>query len=358
MPLTSSQFTQLIASTDRKIQRSDITFLQQSQTYPLVADVLKRPSGNANWTGTAYEKKYQLTQSPGPRGVDFFEGDKPRMGPPGVTARIPLAKYSDENVTYDIRAFPLNVGAERFYNMRQNDEDTRMAGIVEFFESEILAAPANENDEKHLWGLLGVAALSQTSGGVFVAQEEPAINGVYVKYGDNVVRSTCYTLDRLLYERWRTAVATRPSSLFDVADAQRIDKMLDLVNFEPMPMMSGTGEPNDGFVILMGTVDRNKYKHILRDRGEISERDLYANGDLEVGGGRIRKCVKLDADARRLIIGLNLRQWEVPKVAGFWFRRMEPESMSAYVKYVPMAINGQMICRNPRNGIWLIHGSF
>lgn len=253
------------------------------------------------------------------------------------------------------------------YKLKDADESAAIKAYVKAIDKAVLNAPTDPTAKtglSSLYGALGWAGLSQTSGGTFVSQSTMAKNGIYATLGDGTVVATVAGADRsvLRNKPLRTPVATRGSVRLAAEDLEQISLGLVLINYRYMQGLRGT-VPNSSsttpnFGVYMSLEDEQNYRNLINQLGGDRNNDYYVIGQgMSVDRRVVYGSQNMPRTSIRPIIGINHNQFKLWTVNGSWGED-RPNMLNENVVTNNRYYTGQIRCETPGESVFCIHGSW
>lgn len=364
--LTASQLISLLRTTQTNFKKNTFEGSQALQSYAVsreLANLETVPFYSNEYGWVVYMKP----NSGSVRGVNFYEATEAIKSDPPVQAKVGITLKESKGIVYDLREMALNAGGSRIVDHYKTEREAAMEAIANHMEDDLIKAPFSSSDTLSFNGIPTYLRPSVSSGAAFVANTAGSFSGQRIRYRDGSVNGTLANIDATNAdnERWRNMVATH-SGVMDLTLARKIRELADKTRFEPFPMRRGETTVSD-CVLFMNQDFHEKYKQLVEagpdDRGRGgSKADLFPFSQFDLGQMRVIRAPKLDADPLSPIYAMRLSKWKWAKLDGFWMKEGEPITKGASgahnVVYIPIDFCGQLICTNPREGGFVIHGSF
>lgn len=252
------------------------------------------------------------------------------------------------------------------FKLKDGDEDAAFEAVVSVLDKAYLNAPYSV-DSDGVDGLLGAAywaARSQTSGGTFVSQPEPARNGIYTTLRDGTVTGTIAGLDRTLARnaRAQTNVATY-GGVINQTLLETVSRMLVRMRYRYLSQFKGkqgnnTQGPN--FCIYMELDKANAYRDFVNSLGGERRSDYWvAPLGVEMDGRMIQGTENFPSGLATIdaMLFVNHANLKLHTVKGKWGQTKQwATGPNSYV--MPKFYAGQFRCGTPTDAVGMIHGSW
>lgn len=252
------------------------------------------------------------------------------------------------------------------FRLKDGDEDAAYEAYVAVMDRAFLNVPVSE-DAEGVDGLLGAAywaGRSQTSGGVFVPQVEPARNGIYTTRRDGTVTSTIAGLDRAVARnaRAQTNVATYDGTISQTL-LETVSRMLIRMGYRYLPQYKGKQGNNaqgPNFAIYMELEKANAYRDFVNSLGGDRRSDYWvAPLGVEMDGRMIQGTENFPTDLAAIdaMLFVNHSNFRFHPVKGkYGITEKWKTGPMSYV--LPKFYSGQMRCKTPTDAVGIIHGSW
>jgi len=362
--ITIDNAVELLARTDRHRIRGDFTKTQNLTQYT-VCDLLvngQKPRG-FEITGTAIEKRVQLRDNAGStQNEKMYEQKSYTIGPALTKMVVERARSVNKGEVYEKEELKLeNTEYTRLVSLMDDKEATNSRDTAEFFESKFLFPRQNSSDTEGWQGILEWARPSMTSGGSYTANTDGGFVGQYVRYGDATASATLAAIDASTAEnlRWRNWASSRINTRFTYEVAKQVKRAYYETNFQSGEFIRQDGKNAKDKVLLFNTTDYEDYENLTSEWRLEAKGDLFAKDMLTLKQMEIKRTPSLNQDTTNSIIGMALNCIGLVK-ADDWGTREGPfiAPGAEWTIGYRRTYRGQIVCDDPRGGLFRIHGSF
>lgn len=262
---------------------------------------------------------------------------------------------------YDLYEVAKLKGSDQLYDRLKADESSNEEDRVDQFERLYLNAPTEvgSDDDRGVNGLKYHFPLSQTSGGVFVEQKQPARNGVYVTLGDGSIVSTTQGVDRatLANVRLRPPVATHDNEMNE-ALLRQIDEMADFVGYKFLPGLTGE-QPSTRLGVIWSSEFDRAYARLIASLGAPGRSDYFPDtSGRTVASMKPMRCYLLDDDATQPVFLVDAANIHLRKTRGIWGDPITDTTKGPTIRAYPKMWGMQIKAIQPGQVGGVIHGSW
>lgn len=363
--LTISAAADLLARTDKFRVRGDFTKTQGLTQYT-VCDLLangQKPRG-FDFTGTSWEKRVQLRDNDGATSQEKMYEQKPYViGPALATMTAKRARTVNKGEVYEKEELKMeNTEYTRLVSLMDDKEATNSRDTATYFENKWMFARQNASDEEGWQGLLEWARPSMTSGGTYTANTDGGFVGQYIRWGDGSTPSaTLAGIDASSSDnlRWRNFAMSRISSRFTYEVAKQVKRAYYETNFMSGEFIRQDGKKAKDKVLLLNPTDYEDYENLTSEWRLESKGDLFANESLTLKQMEIKRTPILSQDTTNSIMGIAMNCIGLVKADDWGVREQAPSPSGAeWTIAYRRTYRGQIVCDDPRGGLFRIHGSF
>ncbi len=276
----------------------------------------------------------------------------------------PRTVMTHKNMVFDILQLNKNKGQEgKLWDIMKNALSAAEEDKAETFEYLFSVAPYNVSDDDGWLGWMYWFARSQTSGGTFTEQLDPARNGVYRTLRNSTTPTATLagqdtsTADNA---RLRTLVCTHRGTIDDTT-LKSLDRCVRDAEFEMLDNLQGD-KPSGQYMIYWKDDFDSQYNDLLSAAGGPKTRDWRNSGQKFVSGVPTRAVPSWQnlsgVNFPAPIIGINHSNLHFVKARGEWEMDLEKDTDSPTAKMYPRIHTGQFKCKDPRTAGFLCHGSW
>jgi hypothetical protein len=266
------------------------------------------------------------------------------------------AKSAFLNNWYD--ATTLGDSPNNIINQVEQDTSTAVEDMAADWESTVFQTPYNLDDPNAFLGAKYWFGYSQNSSGTYVAQADPARNGVYTTLGDGTITGTVGALDRTLTKNAnaRTILGTYDGTISESL-LNGIRKAGRLAGITYLAGLKGE-KPSSGMIDIFMTEDQElAYTNLLSSLGGTRKNDFFNTGDSQIASMNVIATPSMASISRGSIFGLDPMNFFLAKVPGFWDMEGE-QRQGPWTVARPRIYHGQILCKQPGVAGFHFHTSF
>lgn len=366
--LSAASILSLVRTTQTKYMKNKWVGTQNLTKYSLFQEFSGLKS--ESFGGTKYGWKVYMTPNDGAvRGTRLYSASAATKGMPPVEANVPIVLKEAKGIVFDYREIALNNDPEaKIVSEYEVQREAVNEAIANHLENDLAFGTQNSTDDLSFNGLPTWGRPSW-SGTAYTANTSGGFTGQRIRFRDGSSSNTLAAIDAtdVNNARWRNYTHTHDGEMTPALYQKLVAIAQDETYFTPYPMRKGDGYVGD-CVLFMGDSFYATLRNIVNngpdDRGRGGNKaNVMPFTEFEVGPMRVCRAPILNGHAlNNPVWGVRLGAFEWRKLDGFWMKELPAIDKGASdahnTAYIPIDICGQLICKNPREGIFLSHGSF
>ncbi len=357
MAITLQNVPDLVNTTLQKLNKDQVANTQALHNYPgmeyfFAPGTAKEEVGG----GTFYEKRVRLRPSTQSAMVGFWNASPLNRQSYSAVMNGPWTHLVDKSVVYDREEMLANRDEEKIVDEITMLKDAAYEGVWNLGEAQVFGRPTDSSDNVSIKGLGFLAGHVATGTTDYVG----GFNGTTSRYTTGTT-TTVEGIDRSLTanRNWRNFCANHDST-FGVNTQETLRNALKRVKFKRIKNLKQDTNRSGKYVIFVPTAFFLEYERIRNTGPDYTGGDVahFNEDEPPFRGVPLIDAPQLNSDTDLPIFGCYTKHTYGIVRKGAALEFSEPIRASAEMHNVfchTLDMTCQLICDNPREGLFVIH---